>query len=124
MSNVVNTFQRSEDEALWSYVNTMAAELRELKEELKEKNNSNSYSQQNKYTSESYFEFVTKLRGKMRANVEKDYYPTIRIDGMELGIDFKGLLYDRKTNRNLPRALAFEVYHRLYDQHEITPYFK
>ena len=122
MSNVVPPFQRSENDALWSYVNEMASELRTLKTQLKEKPVSNNTD--SKYLSDDYFSFVTKLRGKMKANVEKNYYPSIRIDGMELGIDFNGLLYDKKTNRNLPRALAFDVYHKLYDQHCIKPYFK
>jgi len=122
MSNVVPPFQRSENDALWSYVNEMASELRTLKTQLKEKPVSNNTD--SLYLSEDYFSFVTKLRGKMKANVEKNYYPSIRIDGMELGIDFNGLLYDKKTNRNLPRALAFDVYHKLYDQHCIKPYFK
>jgi len=122
MSNVVPPFQRSENDALWSYVNEMASELRTLKTQLKEKPVSNNTD--SKYLSDDYFSFVTKLRGKMKANVEKNYYPRIRIDGMELGIDFKGLLYDRKTNRTIPRALAFDVYHKLYDQHCIKPYFK
>lgn len=121
MSNVVSPFQRTEDEALWSYVNDMAAELRSLKDQLHQTPQRKYGS---KYQSDEYFEFVTKLRGKMKANTEKNYYPTIRIDGMELGIDFKGLLYDKNTQRNLARELAFDVYHRLYDQHLIVPYFK
>lgn len=121
MSNVVPPFQRTEDEALWSYVNDMAAELRELKANLHQVPVT---TQTSLYQSEAYFEFVTKLRGKMKANIEKNYYPTIRIDGMELGIDFKGLLYDKSNNRALPRALAFDVYHKLYDHHMKKPYFK
>jgi len=122
MSNVVSPSHRSENEALWSYVNDMASELRDMKAQLKEKPVSGNTD--SKYLSDDYFSFVTKLRGKMKANVEKNYYPRIRIDGMELGIDFKGLLYDRKTNRTIPRALAFDVYHKLYDQHCVKPYFK
>jgi len=121
MGNVVPPFQRSENEALWSYVNEMASELRILKDKL----NTTAHSEQinNKYRSEKYFSFVTKLRDKMRANVETNYYPSIKIDGMKLGIDFKGLLYDKRTHKILPRVLAFEVYHRLYDHHCIKPYF-
>ena len=121
MSNVVPPSQRSENEALWSYVNSMAEELRLLKANINNHVVSNVTS---KYSSDEYFNFVTKLRGKMRANVEKNYYPSIKIDGMELGIDFNGLLYDRKTNRTLARALAFEVYHKLYDHHIVKPFFK
>ncbi len=122
MSNVVSPFQRSENDALWSYVNEMAFELRGLREQVKQR--PVQQRSDDKYLSEAYFAFVTTLRGKMRANVEKKYYPTIRIDGMELGIDFNGLLYNKTTNRNLPRALAFDVYHKLYDHHLIKPYFK
>jgi len=122
MSNVVPPFQRSENDALWSYVNEMASELKDLKAQLKK--TALSQKETDKYTSDDYFTFVTRLRGKMRANVDKNYYPSIKIDGMELGIDFKGLLYDRKTNRTLPRTLAFEVYHKLYDHHSVKPFFK
>jgi hypothetical protein len=122
MSNVVPPLHRSENEALWSYVSRMAEELKAMKAEL---NKTTTVSTtQNKYHSEAYFTFVTKLRGKMRANVEKNYYPSIKIDGMELGIDFNGLMYDRKTSRTLPRALAFEVYHKLYDHHLVKPLFE
>ena len=121
MSNVVPPKHRTEDEALWSYVNDLAEELRALKAKLHQSPRTN---EADPYCSEAYFEFVTKLRGKMRANVEKNYYPSIKIDGMKLGIDFKGLLYDRKTHRTLPRALAFEVYHKLYDHHLQKPFFK
>jgi len=121
MSNVVPSHHRTEDDALWSYVDSMAKELRELKAKLHQ---SQSNIQKISYQSDAYFEFVANLREKMRAHVEKNYYPKIRIDGMELGIDFKGLLYDRETNITLPRTLAFEVYHKLYDQHLIEPFFK
>ena len=122
MSHIVPPFQRSDNEALWSYVNSMAEELRAVKAELNR--TAAASNTQNKYYSDAYFSFVTKLRGKMRANVEKNYYPSIKIDGMELGIDFNGLLYDRKTSKTLPRALAFEVYHKLYDHHLVKPLFK
>ena len=96
MSNVIPPFQRSENEALLSYVTGSGTELRTLKAQLKEKPVSNNTD--SKYLGDDYFSFVTKLRGKMKANVEKNYYPRIRIDGMELGIDFKGLLYPRNTD--------------------------
>jgi hypothetical protein len=126
MSNVVPPFQRSENDALWSYVNDMASELRELKNKLKETASTSPETQQptGKYISEEYFAFVNTLRGKMRANTDKNYYPTIRIDGMELGIDFNGLLYDKTTQRTVARALAFDIYHKLYDHHIVKPFFK
>ncbi len=117
----MSPFQRSENDALWSYVNELASELRELREKLK--TTALSENMTGKYSSDDYFAFVTKLRGKMRADVEKNYYPSIKIDGMKLGIDFKGLLYDQKTQRTLPRILAFEVYHKLYDHHCVKPFF-
>ena len=123
MSHLVSPpSQRSENEVLWSYVSDMTEEIRKLRTQIK--GTQKAVQEQDKYKSESYFSFVTQLRGKMRANVDKNYYPKIRIDGMELGIDFNGLLYDRRTSRTLPRALAFEVYHKLYDHHLVKPFFK
>ena len=61
MSNAVPPFQRSENEALWSYVNDMASELRTLKAQLDVKAVSNHAD--SKYLSDDYFTFITKLRG-------------------------------------------------------------
>ena len=122
MSSVVPPYQRSEHEALWSYIGEMTEEIRKLRAQVEE--SEKTVRESDKYRSEDYFSFVMQLREKMRANVENNYYPKIRIDGMELGIDFKGLLYDRKTSKTLPRALAFEVYHKLYDQHLKKAFFK
>lgn len=119
MSEVVSPFQRSEEDALWSYLNDMAAELRTLKETLRTQNH---VPKRDIYQSDTYFSFVTTLRERMQANTKKKHYPTIDIEGMKLGIDFKGLLYDKHTNRNLPRELAFEVYHTLYDKHLVKPF--
>lgn len=124
MSSVVPPLHRSEDEALWQHVFALTQELKALKQQLQQKKTINTNMGVSQYGSNDYFLFVATLRNKMKANVEKKYYPSIRIDGKKLGMDFNGLLYDKKTNINLTKSLAFEVYHSLYDQHLIKPYFE
>ena len=62
----------------------------------------------------NFYEFVKKFRISMRADVVNNVYPTFTYHGRDLGVDFKGLLYDKKTLKILPRDEAFKIYKYAY----------
>lgn len=121
MSNVVQMNNSTETQALWNYISDLTNEIQTLKSQM-QRNNSASH-RNHRYNCDEYFTFIATLRKKMKAKVDKNHYPTIQINGMTLGIDFKGLLYNKKTQKILPKDLAFDVYHVLYDHHLDKPYF-
>ena len=66
---------------------------------------------------DDFREFVANFRAKMKANVNTNYYPEVTIEGRRIGVDHKGLLYDKQTLRLLNKADAFRIYSKLYKEH-------
>jgi hypothetical protein len=88
-----------------------------------------SLLQKNRYNKpkkdKDYFDFVHAFRDKMRADIASGNYPEITYKGRILGINFKGWIYDKGSNKSLPAYEAFEVYRFLYEhRNEIEKYLK
>lgn len=67
-----------------------------------------------------YFDFVRKFREDMKEDHINHIYPEISFEGMRLGVNQRGLLYNKDTNSLLPRYKAFEVYEKLYRHYTIN----
>ncbi len=63
----------------------------------------------------NYYEFVKIFRNSMKADVANNIYPTFYYKGKKLGVDFKGLLYDKDTQRPITKDEAFEAYRYAYE---------
>ncbi len=61
--------------------------------------------------------FVSEFRERLKPDVENDHYPEVEYNGRRLGVNFKGLLYDKETLRLLSTSEAFEVYRHFYREH-------
>jgi len=70
-----------------------------------------------------YYDFVKNFRASMRANTLNNIYPTFNYFGRKLGVDYSGLLYDKKDSKTLLKQEAFKVYRYAYEhqnEHEIS----
>lgn len=84
-------------------------ELKEIKTLLKEQKTQITKIDNN------FYDFVKKFRISMRADIVNNVYPTFTYMGRDLGVDFKGLLYDKKTSKILPKNEAFKIYRYAYE---------
>ena len=80
-------------------------ELREIKRLLEEmKRNRSDYTSGKMREKHAYFAFVNRLRKELRADLQNDRFPEIHYQGRELGINFKGYIYDKATAEEWERA--------------------
>jgi len=93
--------------------------LQEQKELCKNKPNQlyTAYPQNRQNTDSAYYDFVKQFRISMKADTKNNIYPTFEYDGQKFGVDFSGLLYDKKDSKTLSRQEAFRVYRYAY-QHK------
>jgi len=87
-----------EAESRPEWANEILSELRDIKELL---NNTKESKKSLALNS-----FIKEFRISMKANSKN----TLLYAGKELGVNFKGLLYDKSNSRILPKDQAFEVY--------------
>lgn len=95
-------------------------ELQEIKLLLKEQLSNNlyhsntSYPQNRDKPDNKYYDFVRKFRILMKPDTVNNIYPTFEYFGRKLGIDYSGLLYDKKDSKTLSKKEAFQVYRYAY----------
>jgi hypothetical protein len=79
----------------------------------------NNTTEQQNYNSQNdqFREFVAQFRKKMQPNTNTNHYPEVLVEDRRIGVDFKGLLYDKKTSKLLSRDEAFRIYRLLYSEH-------
>jgi len=108
----------SNQEALKMILN----ELSEIKQILKfsPKQYKNEYK---KTLPKEYFEFVRQFRLDMKEDRINGIFPEIEFEGLRLGINDRGFLYNKDTGKILPRYKAFEIYEKLYYQYTIRKKF-
>ena len=68
-----------------------------------------------------FYAFVQSFREEMKANTTYGTYPTFVYGNKRLGVDFKGLLYDKESSKVLSRQEAFKVYRYAYEHQEQMP---
>ena len=105
----IETIFSGEAEEKPKWANEILNELQEIKLLLQEQK-----QQINKIDS-NFYDFIKKFRISMKADIVNNIYPTFRYYNKELGVDFKGLLYDKKTSKILPREEAYKVYKYAYE---------
>jgi len=102
----------AEEKPVWA--REILEELQEIKTLLQEDKVQKKQSIR-AYHQDGLYQFIKGFRLSMRANTLKNIYPTFEYHERKLGIDFKGLLYDKKTTRILPREEAYRVYKYAYN---------
>jgi uncharacterized protein (DUF1697 family) len=118
---VEKLLSKSDDTPAWA--DAILFELREIKRLLEQRESRTTSSK--KQNKSDYFAFVKKLRQELRADILNDIYPEIHYQGKELGINFKGHIYDKATTQELPAHEAFGVYRFLYDnRNKLDKYLK
>ena len=111
--NKIDTIFSGECEDKPAWANEILNELKEIKTLLKEQKQTVNRIDRN------YYDFVKKFRESMKADVANNVYPTFYYKGKKLGVDFKGLLYDKATKKNISRDEAFEAYRYAYEYKDI-----
>jgi len=92
--------------------------LREMLNEIKEiKALLSSNYQKTSRIDISLKEFVADFRKNLQPNINTNYYPEVEYKGRVLGVNFKGLLYDKSTLNLITTQEAFEVYRYFYNKH-------
>jgi len=106
----------AENKPVWA--NDILSELKEIKILLQNQSKLLQTQQTTSNSNQDFYNFVNKFRLSMKADTVKNIYPTFYYNDRKLGIDFKGLLYDKKTLHILPRDEAFKVYRYAYEQQQ------
>lgn len=83
-------------------------ELKEIKSLLKNKQQPVNIAQPNK--KRGMYQFVKDLRISLKADTINNIYPEIDYHGTMLGVNFKGLLYEKKDLRVLSKYEALKAY--------------
>ena len=107
--NEQKRYNNPANDAKWT--NEILYELREIKQLLKKN------SKTTKKVDKNLMEFVNEFRAKMRPDVERGNYPEVNYKGKRLGIDNRGLLYNKDNLRLLSRSEAFETYKYFFQKY-------
>lgn len=99
-----------ESEEVPQWAKDILKEVREVKQLLIEQQRSQGDNDR------EYYNFLKIFRTQMRADVEKDLYPSFCYDGIEYGVDRNGLLYEKGSGRTVTKNEAFEIYRYAYQQ--------
>lgn len=62
----------------------------------------------------NYYSFVKLFREQMKPDIANNIYPTFHYNGKTYGIDLKGLIYNKETQKTLPKDEAFKIYEYAY----------
>ena len=98
--------QESDNRPEWA--TELLTELKEIKSMLQ------VASEAKKVHDYTFYDFVNSFRKSMMPNVQNNVYPEIQYNEQRLGVNFKGLLYDKESSYLLSRAEAINVYRYLY----------
>ncbi len=107
--NEQKRYNNSINDGKWA--NEILHELKEIKQLLKEN------SKTTKKVDKNLMEFVNEFRAKMKPDIESGNYPEVNYMGKRLGVDNRGLLYNKDTLRLLSRAEAFEAYKYFFQKY-------
>ena len=107
--NEQKRYNNPTNDAKWA--NEILQELKEIKQLLKEN------SKTTKRVDKNLMEFVDEFRAKMKPDVESGNYPEVNYMGKRLGVDNRGLLYDKDTLRLLSRSEAFKAYKYFFQRY-------
>ncbi len=103
--------QESDNRPEWA--SELLKELKEIKLLLQQQKQ--EIQPQPKKHDYSFYDFLSKFRKSMMADVQNNIYPEIEYQGEKIGVNFKGYLYYKKDGKLLSRANAIKVYRNLYE---------
>ena len=92
--------------------------LLQILHELKKININLKRALNNKNKNRDYYNFINKLRDKLKPNPQENIYPTIRFEDKTIGLSKNGYLYDKATNQDLKAHEAYKLYQFLYKNQE------
>ncbi|MEA3522724.1 MAG: hypothetical protein U9R50_07095 [Campylobacterota bacterium] len=107
----------AEDKPQWA--DEILTQLQEIKILLQEQK---QHPQSSQKISRNFYAFIKEFRISMRANTTEKIYPTFIYDNKRLGVDFKGLLYDKESSKLLSKDEAYKVYKYAYSHQNNTKY--
>jgi len=109
----------TQDDTLLDVQLQILQELKEIKNLLKLANRTKRKSKQ------EYYNFVNKLRAKLKPDTTNNIFPEIIYNSQIIGITSNGYLYNKETNEELKAQQAFKVYQFLYkNQDELDRYLR
>ncbi len=114
----IDTIFSGEAEERPQWASELLDELKEIKALLKEHKQPRLKRVTSYNNTEDLYAFIKEFRDKMKADTANNNYPTFNYRGKKLGVDFKGLLYDKETTRTLRREEAFKIYRYAYNLHQ------
>ncbi len=106
--------EEAEEKPKWA--REILNELKEIKTLLEEHKQHKAPATQSRQN--NLYKFIKEFRTAMRADTIEGVYPTFEYQNQKLGVDFKGLLYNKKTSHILGRDEAFRVYKYAYNLHK------
>ena len=98
------------------WVDELKDELKQIKSLLQNLSTSTTNPTPSRSKSREYFRFVQTLRERLRADTTQDVYPELHYQNKRIGVNFKGLLYDKLTSKIVPKVEAFEIYDYFYSK--------
>jgi len=101
-----------EDQDRPEWAKEILDELQQIRELLVE------HKSEKRAVDKQFYRFVKEFRESMRADVANNTYPTFYYNQRELGVDFKGLLYDKESLKILSTKEAFKIYKYAYHKQQ------
>ena len=109
-------YSQKEDITQPQWARELRDELQEIKVLLLElKDSQASKPAPKRVKSRDYFKFVETLREKLKRDIPNDIHPELHYQNRRIGINQRGLLYDKERSRVIPRAEAFAIYDYYYE---------
>ncbi|MEO1927265.1 MAG: hypothetical protein ABGX26_01060 [Nautiliaceae bacterium] len=62
----------------------------------------------------AYYKFYYEFRERMKERPREGYFPEFEIDGKTYAINKNGLLYEKTSNKVLPKSEAFKIYEKIF----------
>ncbi len=118
----IDTIFSGEAEERPQWAGELLDELKEIKALLKEHKQPQLKRVATYNNTDDLYAFIKEFRDSMKADTANNTYPTFEYQGKKLGVDFKGLLYDKETTKILRREEAFKVYQYAYNLHKHDRY--
>jgi hypothetical protein len=117
-------FDEEFDQKPPAWANEMMNDIKEIKtllqtqnqQQIKIQSQLNTQHQTIKRIDQNFYNFIKEFRKNMKANVDRNIYPTLHYNNKRYGINFKGLIYDKEDLHILPKSEAFKIYEFAYEK--------
>jgi len=69
---------------------------------------------------DDFFEYVRRFKAEMKEDEIYGIYPEVEIDGLRIGVNSNGELYDKSNNKILPKYKSDAILEKLYNNYHIV----